>query len=223
MDPTAKAARRMNPGAYLSKGTDPEGGVLNKRGQSRADGFYKQLGMVSPAEQRSVPNNPLNFDSHRDAANPVVRTNLYGDWQQLQPGTAAMELPPTPPAARLTTQPYQHNEVLPMQEGLKMAQMQAQLPPSPIALKPNELVMNNQPLGRPGISGPEGDPLPAQPLQGMEDLMAPVRMGQAPLPPAMDFAHAPYSVQGDPAMASFPKIGAPMTSKGKPGSMPPVA
>lgn len=226
MDPTARAARRMAPGAYLSKGSDPAGsGVLNKREQGRADAFYKQLGMASPAEQRGVPNSPRNFDSHSDAANPVVRTNLYGDWQQLQPGTAAVEVPPTPPAAKLITQPWQQNEVLALQEGLKLPQMQARLGPSPVSLPPSELVMNSQPPSAPGPYGYQGAPLPAQPLQDFNDLATPVQMGQAPLPASMDIdpRYAPYSVQGDPAMAQFPRIGGEMKSKGKPSSMPPTA
>jgi hypothetical protein len=198
--------------------------VLNKREQARADGFYRQLGMVAPAEQRTTPNNPRNFDSHRDAANPVVLSNLYGDWQKLQPGTAALEVPPTPPAAQLTTQPWQQGQVLAMQEGLKLAQMQAQSGFSPAQLAPNEWVLSNQPIAREGVSGYEGAPLPAQPLQNFNDLQLPVQMGQAPLPASQDLdpRFAPLTVQGDPALAQFPRIGAEMQSKGRPTAMPPA-
>lgn len=226
MNPTARAARRMDPGAYLSKGSDPEGsGVLNKREQGRADTFYKQLGLASPAEQRSVPNNPRNFDSHSDAANPVVRSNLYGDWQQLQPGTAAMERPPTPPAAKLITQPWQQNEALAMQEGLKLPQMQARTGFSPVQQPPNEWVLSNQPPSMPGPYGYQGAPLPSQPLQDFSDLAAPVQMGQAPMPASMDLdpRFAPQTVIGDPAMAQFPSIKGEMKGKGKPPTMPPTA
>ena len=216
----------MAPGAYLSKGKDPEGvGVFNKREQSRANTFYKQLGMVSPAEQRAVPNNPRNFDSHADAANGLVLQNPYGDHQQRVKGTAAMEVPPTPSAAKLITQPWQQNDVLALQEGLKLPEMQARTGFSPVQQAPNEWVLGNQPIARAGISGYEGNPLPAQPLQDFNDLAAPVQMGQAPLPVGMELdpRFAPYSVQGDPALASFPKMGGEMKSKGKPSSMPPVA
>lgn len=226
MNPTARQARRMAPGAYLSKGADPAGsGVLNKREQGRADTFYKQLGMAAPAEQRAVPNNPRNFDSHADAANPVVVSNLYGDWQQLQPGTAAMEVPPTPPAAKLITQPWQQNDVLAMQEGLKLPEMQARTGFSPVQQAPNEWVLSNQPIARAGISGYEGNALPPQPLKDFSDLQAPVQSGQLPFATGMELdpRYAPLTVQGDPALASFPRMGAEMTSKGKPSSMPPVA
>jgi hypothetical protein len=216
----------MAPGAYLSKGSDPEGaGVLNKREQSRADTFYKQLGMVAPAEQRTVPNNPRNFDSHKDAAFPVVASNLYGDWQQLRQGTAAFEVPPTPAATRLLAPSWQNNERLAMQEGLKLPQMQARTGFSPVQQAPNEWVLSNQPIARPGISGYEGAPLPAQPLQSFDDLMVVAQRGQAPMPASMDLdpRFAPYTVQGDPSMAQFPSIKKEMTSKGKPSSMPPSA
>lgn len=227
MNPTARAARRMAPGAYLSKGADPAGGgVLNKREQARAE-LYKQPGMVSPAEQRGVPNNPRVFDSHRDAANPVVVSNLYGDWQQLQVGTAPVEVPPTPPAARLLTAPWQSNDAQALQEGLKLAKMQARTGFSPVQQAPNEWVLSNQPIARPGISGYEGNPLPSQPLVDFSELQVPVRAGQAPLPTGMELdpRHAQLTVIGDPVLASFPKMGGQMKSKGKgkPSSMPPVA
>lgn len=229
MNPTARAARRMQPnGAYMSKAADPQGaGMLNKREQARADTFYRQKGMVSPAEQRAVPNNPRNADSHADAANAVSVSNLYGDWQQEVAGTGVTEVMPIPPALGLMTQPWQSGPLLALQEGLKMSQMQARTGFSPAQQMPNELVLNNQPIAREGVSGYEGNPLPAQPMVDFSDLQLPVQRGQAPLPTGMELdpRHAPLTVIGDPGMASLPRMGAEMKSKGKgkPSSMPPTA
>lgn len=220
MNPTARQARRMaREGEYLSKGTDPTGsGVLNKREQARADTFYKQPGA-------RVPNNPLIFDSHGDAANALIDKNLYGEWRRLRVGTAPVEVQPTPPAAKLITQPWQQNEALDLQKGLEMMQLQARTGFSPAQQAPNEWVLSNQPIARAGISGYEGNALPPQPLKDFSDLQAPVQSGQLPFATGMglDPRYAPLTVQGDPAMASFPKMGAEMKSKGKPSSMPPVA
>ncbi len=225
MNPTARASRRMQPGAYLSKGADPSGsGVLNKREQSRADASYKNLGLASPAEQRGVPNNPRNFDSHSDANTPVVIGNLYGDWQKQMPQTHAVETTPTPAAAGLVTQPWQTGAQQDLENGIRtLSSLQAQSGPSPAAMPPNEWVMSNQPPGVvEGISGYEAAAqLPAAPMDGFDDIQHRVHPGaQLPFDPGLDLANAPYTVTGNPSDSRFPAVGQLKTGKGKPASMP---
>jgi len=227
MDPTAKAGRRMQPGAYLSKGADPGGnGVLNKREQQRTRN-YQNLGLASPAEQRGVPNNPRNFDSHSDAANPLLHTNLYGDWQKQSQGTAPVEVAPTPPAAGLITQPWQRDAQQDLENGIRtLSSLQARSGPSPADMAPNEWVLSNQPPGVvEGISGYEAAAmLPAAPMENFDDINTPVRPGaQIPMQTGMELdpRFAPYTVTGKAADGTFPSIGQEFTAgRGKPASMP---
>ncbi len=226
MDPTARMARRMQPGAYLSKGADPGGdGVLNKREQQRSTN-YRNPGMVGPGEQQGVPGNPRIFDSHSDSANPQLLTNLYGDWQKSAPQTAPIEVTPTPPAAKLAAQPWQDDSRLDQANGMQtMAMLQARTGPSPITMPPNAAVLDGSHGAVEGVSGYQAPAmLPSAPQLSFEDMATPVRPGaQVPLPASMDLdpRFAPYTVVGQPSDGRLPAAGQQFNpGRGKPSTMP---
>ena len=226
MDPISRQARRMAPGAYLGKGTDPTGeGVLNKRAQKQAE-LYRNPGLVAPGEQSGVPNNPLNFTSHGDAATPMLRSNPYGDWQKLDAGTSAIETQPTPPAAKLIAQPWQVDAQQDLENGVRtLSQLQARSGPSPIHMAPNEWVLSNQPPALEGISGYQAQGmLPSAPLMPPTDLQMPTTpTAQAPWSSGteLDPRYAPYTVMGQPSDGKFPSVGQTVKpGRGKPATMP---
>lgn len=222
MDPTARAARRMSPGAYLSKGVDPAGaGVLNKREHARTEQFFKAPG-------QTVPGNPRNFDSHADAQMPLAGANPYGDWQAQRPQTAPVEVKPTWQMQRVQTQPWQDGDRLAMQAGINNlagVQARAGIPPSPIHMPPPPAVMDSRRSAVEGVSGYQAPGmLPSAPMLSFEDMAMPAhRNAQLPLPPApeLDPRHAPYTVIGNPRDALLPRpVQEIRPGRGKPATMP---
>lgn len=229
MDPTKRQIRSKQVGPYMSAAKDPSGWVLNARQHRRADDVFAQKGMAKPGEQRGATNNPAIADSHGDMAWPIARVNPYGDGRQLD--TNGLELyserPATPPAAGLgvyTQQPWQVNEQLQAADGLRnLAALQNRTPPSPISGPPPALAMQMPPQ-KPGMTGPEGMPLPAGQIdqQALQELPLAAPYGQLPMEPNLDLAIAPYSTTlGTPAEASLPKASRQFTgSRGRPATMP---